>query len=108
MGVVSGREFLQAAVDRNTDTIILDVRSDEEVAQGLIAGAVAIPADEIIDRMFELPYGKQIFIYCKSGIRAQMVYAILKEKGLDVSYLDQIVNVHQDGSFTIEDHTGGF
>lgn len=103
-GIVDTKEFVQAATARNADTILLDVRSDEEVVGGVIAGAFAIPADEITGRLAEVPHGKQILIYCASGVRAAMVYSLLKDRGFSAKYLDKIVTVQNDGSFTIEDH----
>jgi rhodanese-related sulfurtransferase len=102
-GVMSAKKFIQVVTDLNADTFLLDVRSDEEVAQGVITGAVVIPADEIMERIVEIPHGKQIVIYCKSGVRAQMVYSLLSDKGFTAKYLDQVVAVQSNGSFIIEE-----
>jgi rhodanese-related sulfurtransferase len=103
-GLVDTKDFIQVATVQNGETLLLDVRSIEEVTQGVITGAVVIPADEVMDRLAEIPYGKRIFIYCKSGVRAAMVYSLLKDKGYTVKYLDKIVTVQGDGSFSIQDH----
>ena len=104
-GIVDTKEFSQAATSQNADTILIDVRSDEEVLEGVITGAVAIPADEIMGRLAEIPHGKQILIYCASGVRAAMVYSLLKDRGFSAKYLDKIVTVRNDGSFIIQDHS---
>ncbi len=104
-GVVDSKVFTQAATARNADTILIDVRSDDEVVEGVITGAVAIPADEIMGRLGEIPQGKQILIYCASGVRAAMVYSLLKDRGFSAKYLDKIVTVQNDGSFIIQDHS---
>ncbi len=103
-GVVNRQEFTKAATSKSSDTVLLDVRSYEEFEQGVIPGAVTIPADEINDRIGELPAGKQIFIYCKSGIRAEMAYVILKDKGISSKYLNENVSVDKNGSFSIEEN----
>jgi rhodanese-related sulfurtransferase len=102
-GVVSKDSFLIAVRSYDTNIQILDVRSDEEAAEGIIKGALHIPADEITSRMQEIPKGKKILVYCKSGVRAEMVQAILKREGFRSEYLDMIVDVKENGSFTLQD-----
>lgn len=103
-GLVDTKDFIEAATVHNGETLILDVRSIEEVSQGVITGAVVIPADEVMDRLAEIPYNKRIFIYCESGVRAAMVYSLLKDEGFTVKYLDKIITVQSDGSFSIQEH----
>jgi rhodanese-related sulfurtransferase len=52
--------------------ILLDVRSEEEFAEGHIKGAKLLPVDEIAKKAAsELPDKKAlILIYCRSGMRA--------------------------------------
>lgn len=102
-GVVSKDSFLRAAQSNNTNILILDVRSDEEAAEGIIKGAVHIPADEVVSRIQEIPKGKKILIYCKSGVRAEMIHTILKQEGFQSEYLDMIVDVKENGSFTVQE-----
>lgn len=102
-GVVSKDSFLRAVQGINTNILILDVRSDEEAAEGIIKGAVHIPADEVVSRIQEIPKGKKILIYCKSGVRAEMVHAILQREGFQSEYLDMMVYVQEDGSFRLQD-----
>ncbi|MGB3209951.1 MAG: rhodanese-like domain-containing protein [Desulforhopalus sp.] len=104
-GLVNSEDFIKAATSKSSDTVILDVRSYEEFERGIIPGAVTIPADEINDRIVELPPAKQIYIYCKSGVRAEMVYVILKEKEIAAKYLNKNVSVEKDGSFFIREKT---
>jgi len=104
--VVDSEEFIQAARNRSQDIILLDVRSNEEFEQGVIPGSLTIPADEVSDRLLEILGGKQIFIYCKSGIRAEMVYVLLKEKGIAAKFLNKALSIEKSGHFYIEDETG--
>jgi rhodanese-related sulfurtransferase len=101
--VVSKDAFLRAVQGDNTHIQILDVRSPEEAAEGIINGALHIPADEITSRMQEIPKGKKILIYCKSGVRAEMVQTILQREGFQSEYLDMMVDVQEDGSFRLQD-----
>ncbi|WP_409022060.1 rhodanese-like domain-containing protein [Dellaglioa sp. P0083] len=59
---------------------IIDVREDDEFAEGHIPGAINIPLDEVDD--YELT-GKA-YIICRSGRRSAQAADILFEKGYDV------------------------
>lgn len=103
-GEVASNDFTRVATSQSPDIILLDVRTVEEIDQGVISGALTIPADEISDRIAEIPFGKQILIFCKSGVRAEMVYYILRDKGISAKYLNKKVSINQDGSFIVEDN----
>ncbi|WP_199794851.1 rhodanese-like domain-containing protein [Paenibacillus faecalis] len=62
---------------------MIDVREDEEVAQGIIAGAKHIPMGEIPSRMDEIPRGNEVVFICRSGNRSQQVCQFLKQQGFD-------------------------
>jgi rhodanese-related sulfurtransferase len=48
----------------------LDVREPSEWAEGHIPGATLIPLGELQARLSELPKGKPIVVYCRSGNRS--------------------------------------
>ncbi len=100
-GVVSIEMFATAIDSKASDVVVLDVRTDEETEAGSIAGAVAIPADEVFERLDEIPKDKKVYIHCSTGVRAEMAYLTLKEKGYQVSYLDADINVAKGGEYTI-------
>jgi rhodanese-related sulfurtransferase len=52
--------------NRLTDpgVIVIDVRSAQEYALGHVAGAVSVPAGEIVDRVDSLPRDREIIAYC--------------------------------------------
>ncbi len=62
-------------------TIILDVRTPEEVKGGMIAGAVNIPVDELRERINDLDKNKEIVVYCRVGLRGYVATRILKSHG---------------------------
>ncbi len=82
-------------------TQVVDVRTDEEVSSGLIAGAVHIPLNTLEDQMGELDKSKPIIVHCATGVRAEMAYRTLKGAGYDVQYLNVEMEVGPDGSFRI-------
>lgn len=101
-GIVTKESFLSVASGKNLNTLLLDVRSDEELGGKDVSGTLHVPADEVIDRLVEIPIGKDIYIYCKSGVRAEMIYILLKQKGYNVKYLDMRVGIKDDGSFELQ------
>ena len=52
---------------------VLDIRELEELAGGMVAGAVHIPMNDIPGRLAELPAAGPIVVYCEHGMRSQMV-----------------------------------
>ncbi|WP_404450562.1 rhodanese-like domain-containing protein [Virgibacillus necropolis] len=64
---------------------VIDVREDEEVAQGIIPGARHIPLGQIQDRLDEIPKGQHHFMVCRSGGRSGKACAFLIEKGYNVT-----------------------
>lgn len=68
--------------------IVLDVRTNGEVAQGVI------PETQIIDiydpafseKIKSLPREKEIYVYCTSGVRSMMAAKILQSNGFNRVY----------------------
>ncbi len=58
--------------------------------------------EEILDRLAELPKDKRIIIHCSTGVRAEMAYHKLKEKGYNAAFLNAKVEVDKDGNFKLE------
>lgn len=63
------------------DTVVVDVRNEDEVGDGMIKGAINIPADQIDQRVADFK-DKKVITYCSTGTRAEMAYHALKAKGL--------------------------
>lgn len=71
-------------IDSGEDFFLLDVRSAQElVDDGMIAGAVHIPIDELEARLAEVPKDKAIVTYCKVGGRATRAAETLRKAGYD-------------------------
>jgi len=60
---------------------LVDVRTDAEVARGLIAGAVHIPLHLLPARYTELDPEAEVVIYCQSGGRSAQACAWLSANG---------------------------
>jgi NADPH-dependent 2,4-dienoyl-CoA reductase/sulfur reductase-like enzyme/rhodanese-related sulfurtransferase len=70
------------SVDRGK-TILLDVRTSEEFADGAIPGAVNIPIDVLRSNLDKVPHDKEVVVYCKIGLRAYIAYRILTNLGYE-------------------------
>ena len=88
-------------MDRETDYIIIDARTEEEFTQGHIEGAILIPEYEIASRAeSELPNKEAlILVYCRSGRRSKIAaeelvklgYTNVKEFGGIIDWQYEIV-----------------
>lgn len=85
-GEVSLAEFTRA-LDNPNNTVILDVRTNEEVGSGKLKNSKHIPLDELAGRMKELPLDKKILVYCRIGARADMAAQVLKKNGYNALFL---------------------
>jgi NADPH-dependent 2,4-dienoyl-CoA reductase/sulfur reductase-like enzyme/rhodanese-related sulfurtransferase len=68
-------------------TLLLDVRTPKEHAEGHLPGAVNIPVDDLRGRLGELPRDRRILAYCQVGMRGYIATRILLQKGFDVANL---------------------
>ena len=66
--------------------LLVDVRTDAEVARGIIAGAQHIPLHMLPVRLGELEAGATTVIYCQSGGRSAQACAWLAQQGFDKVY----------------------
>lgn len=65
------------------DAFLLDVRDDDEFAEGHADGAVNIPLPQLRDRLAELPENKPLHVYCGVGQRAYYAVRLLLQHGFD-------------------------
>src|SRR5699024_375231 len=78
---------LQELKETNQGIEIIDVREDEEVAQGMIEGAKHIRLDKIPEEMKDLDKSKHYVLVCRSGRRSMNAALYLNENGYKVSNL---------------------
>ena len=65
---------------------LVDVRNDDEVARGVIAGAIHIQLNSLPMRWNELQDEIPIVFYCHSGVRSAHACAYMAEQGFDKLY----------------------
>lgn len=66
---------------------LLDVRVPAETRAWKMGFGLAIPADQIADRLDELPRDKRIVVACPLTDRSSIVRVFLAAKGFDAVYL---------------------
>jgi rhodanese-related sulfurtransferase len=68
-------------IDQGEDIILLDVRTYKEFNSGHLKNAVHIPITRLKERIKELDKGKEIIVYCHSGVRSRTGSNILASQG---------------------------
>lgn len=76
---------LQQLLEQGQQPNLVDVRELDEVAQGMIPGAVHIPLGEVPERLSELDKAQPYIIICRSGGRSGRASAFLDAEGYDVT-----------------------
>ena len=80
--------FADLADARDDDgVVVLDVRRDDEWAEGRIDGAVHIPLHDLEARLDEVPDGV-VWVHCASGYRASIAASLLDRAGRTVVAID--------------------
>ena len=100
-GTVTADEFTRLTNTDPADTLIIDVRLGDEYAEGHAKGAHNISLEDMTNSLSEVPKDKKLVLYCDTGMRAEMAYFILKEKGYDARFLDGTIKFQKDGNFGI-------
>lgn len=65
------------------NAFLIDVRTEEEFAQGSVKGAVNIPLDKISGQLSKFKGKKNIVVFCRSGNRSSQAKTILQKNGFN-------------------------
>lgn len=76
---------LQKKLENGETLHLIDVREDDEVAAGMIPGAVHIPLGEVPEHLDELDKITPYVIICRSGGRSGRAAEFLEAQGYDVT-----------------------
>ncbi|MFC3211356.1 rhodanese-like domain-containing protein [Planomicrobium okeanokoites] len=79
---------LQNRIESGEQLRIVDVREADEVAAGMIPGAVHIPLGEIADRAGEFESSQPYYLVCRSGARSGRATEFLQAQGIDVTNVE--------------------
>lgn len=92
---ISQQELLTLMATPASNTIVLDVRTSSEFAQGHIKGAINISHDQINDNLSKIiGYKNQtVVVHCRSGRRAVSAENALRAAGFsDLRHLEGDMN----------------
>jgi len=89
-------EQFKEILKNDNDIIVLDVRTPEEVATGMIENAINIPVQVLEQRFAELEKykDKEIFVICRTQNRAPIGASILASKGYKAKYVKGGMSVY--------------
>lgn len=113
--VLSGRTSVFVPIDLESrdpaTTILVDVRSEIEHANGHIPDSLLIPVDDLRGRLGELDREKEIWVYCQVGLRGYTASRILQQKGYKVrnltgGYKTYVMANYKPGTRKLNDSTG--
>ena len=74
---------LQSRLQAGEDIAVVDIRSDAEVAQGILPNSEHLAMHLIPLKLQDLPKDKDIVLYCRSGARSYHACNFLKQQGVE-------------------------
>ena len=85
---MSDEALLARMASGDKATVVLDVRTPKEFAEGHVPGAVNISHDELEGRLSELDADRDrdVVVYCHSGRRAGLALGMLEKAGFKRLY----------------------
>lgn len=89
-GVVQNVEVAEfkSLLDANPEKNLIDVRTDSEVANGMISGALQFDLSKMDfkESISKLDKSKPVFVYCAVGGRSSMASEVLEQAGFEKVY----------------------
>ena len=71
---------------KNSDTTIIDVRTEEEFMTGNSTHSINIVLDQIPDNVNEIAKMQPVILCCAAGVRSEQAVNFLKKNGLTQVY----------------------
>ncbi|GGG23040.1 rhodanese-like domain-containing protein [Paenibacillus abyssi] len=70
-----------SALQGTKEGMLIDVREPGEFKGGFIPGARNIPLSQLARRLDEIPKDKELYLYCRSGMRSKTAAKLLAKNG---------------------------
>lgn len=73
----------------DNNSVVLDVRTQEEIDLGIIPNAIHIDiykGQDFIDEVKQLDKTKNYYVYCRSGVRSGQACAVMSQIGVNNAY----------------------
>ncbi len=83
------REEWKEQITKDEDAVLLDVRTEEEVEQGHIPGALNLDiykGQEFVEELEKLDKSKNYYVYCRSGARSAQACTVMDQMGFNNTY----------------------
>lgn len=83
------QEEWASQLENDENAVVLDVRTDAEVVDGIIPNAIHIDiyrGQDFIDEVEALDKDKNYYVYCRSGNRSGQACAIMEQLGFENAY----------------------
>ena len=83
------QELWTSQLQNDTNGVVLDVRTESEVAEGFIPNAIHIniyKGQGFIDDIEKLDKTKNYYVYCRSGNRSGQACSVMNQLGFDNAY----------------------
>lgn len=74
---------VEEMIESNQKINVIDVREDEEVAEGMVPTAKHIPLGTIPEQIDQLSKDEEYVMICRSGRRSMNAAEFMKEKGFN-------------------------
>ena len=75
---------------------VLDARTKKEYEERYFKGAINIPLDELRENISKLDKSKEIYVYCKTGVRSYIACRILMQNGFKVKNIMGGYNLYKE------------
>lgn len=79
----------QEQVKNDPNALIIDVRTPEEIEEGIIPASINIDIMDpqaFMEGIESLDSNKSLYVYCRSGRRSVQACMILEQQGFDTTY----------------------
>ncbi|MCK8521914.1 rhodanese-like domain-containing protein [Aquimarina sp. D1M17] len=89
MGVDITQEEWQDKISNDSNAVILDVRTEEEVEDGYIPNMINIDIRQgqgFLDEVEKLDKSKNYYVYCRSGARSAQACTLMNQMGFETTY----------------------
>tara|TARA_R110002051_G_scaffold55112_2_gene102911 strand:- start:6460 stop:6768 length:309 start_codon:yes stop_codon:yes gene_type:complete len=88
MADLSQQEW-EEQLEKDSNAVILDVRTEEEVEEGIIPNSINLDiykGPEFIEELKKLDKTKNYYVYCRSGNRSGQACTIMNSLGIDNAF----------------------
>lgn len=83
------QEDWRELLSKTPNAVILDVRTENECANGIIENAICLDffqKEKVLQAVEKMDKDKDYFVYCRSGNRSGMMCELLNSKGFKNTY----------------------